>query len=86
MEMSQCAILCLALGVKCATPNFVSCAHGPGWGATQGQAVPSSMTRSGLGGDLKFRGNTEEGLPTQPGVGWGEEGSHGRFPGGWGES
>lgn len=51
------------------------CTHGPGWGAMEVWEVSSSVTRTGLGGDLEFRGKTEEGLPTQLGW-WGM----GRFP------
>lgn len=51
------------------------CTHGPGWGAMEVWEVSSSVTRTGLGGDLEFHGKTEEGLPTQLGW-WGR----GRFP------
>lgn len=82
IEMSPCTILCLALRGSMPHPTVSLWLHGPGWGAMEGQEVPSSVMRTRLGGDLEFHGDTEEGLPAQPGVGWGEEGRRGRFPGG----
>lgn len=42
------------------------------------QTMPSGMTSAGLGRDLELCRNTEEGLPTQPGLGGRDPG---RFPG-----
>lgn len=72
-EESKYAILCLALGVNCAIHNFALSVLLVQVGRQMNeQTMPSHKTSAGLGGDLEYCGNTEEGLP---GWGWGEGGS-----------
>lgn len=55
-------------------PTLSLCAHGPGWGGDGGAGSAHQCDKDEAGRRPGIRGNTEEGLPTQPGVRWGEEG------------